>query len=305
MKRVLVAGATGYLGGFVTKELKNRGCFVRALARSAGKLGGIEGDFDETHIGEITKPETLEGICDGIDMVFSSIGITKQRDGLTFRDVDYQGNKNLLEIAQKAGVKKFVYVSVLNGPALRHLDIVNAHEEFVDELKASGMDYTVVRPTGYFSDMGELFDMADKGRVYLFGNGNSRTNPIHGADLAVGCVDSIENDETEVEFGGPEILTWRQVARLAFEAQYKPVKVTSIPVWAMKTVLFATRLFNRHSAELLAFFTTMSTRDVIGPITGSHTLQTHYQELGRSAAARIRVDSSHNEEHVIITMDQQ
>ena len=122
MKRVLVAGATGYLGGFVAQEFKNRGYFVRALVRSAKKLDGLWDSTDEIVEAQITQPKTLERICDGIDVVFSSVGITRQKDGLTFKDVDYQGNKNLLEVALAAGVKKFVYVSAFNGPELRHLE---------------------------------------------------------------------------------------------------------------------------------------------------------------------------------------
>jgi uncharacterized protein YbjT (DUF2867 family) len=83
-------------------------------------------------------------------VVFSSVGITKQKDGLSFHDVDYQGNRNLLDAAVRAGVKKFVYVSVFGGATLRHLEIVDAHERFVDELRASGMEFTVLRPTRLF-----------------------------------------------------------------------------------------------------------------------------------------------------------
>ena len=165
MQRVLVAGATGYLGGFVAREFKARGYFVRALARSPRKLDHLWDLADDIIEGEVTRPETLEHVCDGIDAVFSSIGITRQKDGLTFRDVDYQGNKNLLEVALRAGARKFVYVSAFNGPNLRHLDIGAAHEDFVDELKASGICYAVLRPTGYFSDMGEILEMARRGRV--------------------------------------------------------------------------------------------------------------------------------------------
>jgi len=135
MKKILVAGATGYLGKYVVKELKNRGFFIRVLARTMKKLEKTQEDIDEHHIGQVTHPDTLEGVCDGIDLVFSSIGITRQQDKLTFRDVDYQGNKNLLNEAKKAGVKKFIYVSILNGPKLCHLDIVKAHEDYVKELK--------------------------------------------------------------------------------------------------------------------------------------------------------------------------
>ena len=74
-------------------------------------------------------------------------------------------------------------------------------------------------------------------------------------------------------------MTWREVAATAFQVQRKPVKISTVPMWIMRAVIFTTRLFSRHNAELLAFFTTMGTRDVVGPPTGTHTLGAHYQEL--------------------------
>jgi uncharacterized protein YbjT (DUF2867 family) len=280
MTRVLVAGATGYLGGFVAREFKARGYFVRALARSAGKLDHLRDSLDEVVEAEVTRPETLEHVCDGINVVFSSIGITRQKDGLTFRDVDYQGNMNLLEVALGRGARKFVYVSAFNGPNLRHLDIGAAHEDFVDELKVSGIGYAVLRPTGYFSDMGEVFEMARRGRVWLIGPGENRVNPIHGADLAVACADAMEGEETEIDVGGPQTMTWREVAELAFDVLGRPAKVTSIPPWLMWSVVRLVRLFNRHRGDLLAFFTTMATSDVVAPSSGTHTLEAHYRSLG-------------------------
>ena len=82
MQRVLVAGATGYLGGFVAQELKARGYFVRALVRSPKKLDHLWDSADEILEGEVTRPETLEHVCDGIDVVFSSIGITRHQGDL-------------------------------------------------------------------------------------------------------------------------------------------------------------------------------------------------------------------------------
>lgn len=277
-KRILVAGATGYLGGFVAREFKSRRHFVRALARSPHKLDPMKGAFDEIVKGEITVPESIKDVCDGIDVVFSSIGITKQKDKLTFKDVDYQGNRNLLEVAKKAGVKKFIYVSVFNGSNLLHLDIVKAHEDFVNVLRASGMNYAIIRPTGYFSDMGEFFEMAKKGRVYLFGRGTSEINPIHGADLAVTCVDAMEGQRQEIDVGGPEILTLREIATLALKTQDKPVKITSIPLWLTRITVAVTRFFNRHQGELLAFLTTATTTEVVAPTTGTHTLKAFYEE---------------------------
>ncbi len=277
MSRVLAAGATGYLGGFVVRELKARGHFVRALARSPEKLDPDA--VDEIVEAEVTRPETLAGVCDGIDVVFSSVGITRQRDGLTFRDVDYQGNKNLLGVALAAGVGKFVYVSALAGPRLRHLDIVDAHEAFVDELKDSGIDCAVLRPTGYFSDLGEVFEMARKGRIWLIGSGEAQVNPIHGADLAVACADAIGGDAAEIDVGGPRTMTWTEVAELAFGVLGRPARISRVPEWLMWWVVRLVRLFNRHQGELLAFFTTMATTDVVAPQAGTHTLEAHFRSL--------------------------
>jgi uncharacterized protein YbjT (DUF2867 family) len=279
MKRVLVAGATGYLGRFAAGEFKSRGYFVRAMARSPKKLDPIRDSLDEVFQAEITRPETLDSACDEMDVVFSSVGITKQKGKLTFKDVDYQGNKNLLGVAQRAGVGKFIYVSVFRGPSLLHLDIVKAHEDFVSVLKDSGLSYTVIRPTGFFSDMGEYMKMAKRGRVYLFGDGNNRINPIHGADLAEVCVDAVEGDSKEVDVGGPEVLTHREIARLALKAAGKPERITSVPIWMIRGLVSLSRILNRHQGELLAFMTEAMTRDGAAPQVGARLLADYFQEL--------------------------
>jgi len=164
---------------------------------------------------------------------------------------------------------------------LRYLDIIAAHEDFVDALKSSGIDYAVLRPTGYFSDMGELFAMARKGRVWLIGSGENRVNPIHGTDLAMACADAIEGARAEINVGGPQTLTWNQAAHLAFEIEGRPCKVTHIPAWLMWSVVRLVRLVDRHQGGLLAFFTTMATSDVVAPPTGTHTLEDYYRSLAQ------------------------
>jgi len=279
MQRVLVAGATGYLGRFVCRELRARGDFVRALVRSPKRLERLWNVTDEIVHGEVTKPETLAGCCDDTDVVFSSVGVTRQKDGLSFRDVDYQGNVNLLREAQRAGVGRFVYVSAFNGPQLRHLDIIDAHEAFVDELERSGIDHAVLRPTGYFSDMGEIFTMARKGRVWLIGDGTSRVNPIHGADLAAACADAVEGGPAAIDVGGPEVMSWNETAETAFAVLGRPARISHVPGRLMWAVVRLVRLVNRHQGELLAFFTTMATSDVVAPASGWHTLEAHFRTL--------------------------
>ena len=156
MKKVLVAGATGYLGKYIVNELKSRGYWVRVLIRK-GSQKKLFTNVDDFFVGEITKPKTLIGIAENIDWVFSTIGITRQEDGLTYMDVDYQGNVNLLYEAEKSGVEKFEYISAINGDKQRHLKIFEAKERFVNELKSSGLDYCIMRPNGFFSDMKDFY----------------------------------------------------------------------------------------------------------------------------------------------------
>lgn len=124
------------------------------------------------------------GCCDGIDAVVSAVGLVGKGGRQTCWDVDYGANRNLLGEAGRAGVGRFVYTSVVRAPALEKLQLVRAKRAFEQDLRSSGMAHTILYPNGYFSDFDAYLDMARKGRVYLFGDGNFRINPIDGADVA-------------------------------------------------------------------------------------------------------------------------
>ncbi|HWB94642.1 MAG TPA: SDR family oxidoreductase, partial [Puia sp.] len=241
MNKVLLAGATGYLGGFILKELLEKQFDVTIVVRNKKNAPVLPGVKIIT--GELTDPKTIENCCEGIDVVISTVGITKQKDGFTYMDVDYGANLNLLEESKRSGVNKFVYVSVLRMEELRHLKICEAKEKFVDALTNSGLDYCVVRPNGYFSDMEEFYKMAVKGRVFLFGDGECKINPIHGADLAEICRSAIQATDKEITVGGPEILTYNQIAQIASGVSGNKIKITHIPNWAERSILSLLRNF--------------------------------------------------------------
>jgi uncharacterized protein YbjT (DUF2867 family) len=150
MQNILLAGSTGYLGIYIARELQKKGYDFKAIARNSEKLMQNDINANEVIAAEVTQPDSIKGCCEGIDTVISTLGITRQKDSLTYMDVDYQANMNLLKDARTSGVKKFIYVSVLNGESLRHLKICDAKERFVEELKASGLDYCIIRPNGFF-----------------------------------------------------------------------------------------------------------------------------------------------------------
>jgi uncharacterized protein YbjT (DUF2867 family) len=285
LKTILLAGSTGYLGLYIAKELQQRSWFFRAIARSPEKLGRNEIKANEILKAELTDPASIKECCKGIDIVVSTVGITKQKDGLTYMDVDYQANMNLLKEAKRSGVKKFIYVSVLNGERLRNLKICEAKELFVDKLKQSGIDYCIIRPNGFFSDISEFFNMAKKGRIYLFGKGKLKANPIHGEDLATFCVNAIDKPDKEVEIGGPETLTQNEIASIAFDILGKKPKITHIPDWVRIVILKLARYLTGSKVYgPVEFLMTVMAMDMLAPEYGKHTLKEYFTYLNSANA---------------------
>ncbi|MFW5687912.1 MAG: SDR family oxidoreductase [Bacteroidota bacterium] len=284
---VLLAGSTGYLGGYLARELHKNKIPTRLLARNPEKVPPDDPGLGVT-IAEVTQPETLAGCMHEIDIVISTIGITRQNDGLRYIDVDFQANMNLLREARISGVKRFIYVASLHGDKLQHLKICEAKEKFVDALKASGMDYTIVRPNGFFSDLGEFLKMAQKGRIFLPGDGNKRLNPIHGADLAEAMISLLLHPAKEFNIGGPEIFTQNQIAQMCFAIAGKQSKVTYVPNWLRKGILFVLRTFT--SSRIYGpyeFFLTTLAMDMIAPPFGKRKLQDYLEQLTEQTKTEI------------------
>jgi uncharacterized protein YbjT (DUF2867 family) len=277
MQRIMIAGATGYLGSHLVRESIKRNYPIKAIARNTNKLIQVGLAVQQIVPAEVTIPETLKGSLEGIDVLISTVGITRQKDGLTYKEVDYQGNLNLLNEAIRAGVKKMIYVSSINGRSMRSLKMIEAKERFVDALIASGMDYLIVRPNGFFSDMSDFLNMAKSGRVYLFGDGEHKLNPIHGEDLAQCILDHIDEKGKEIDAGGPDILTQNEIANLALKAHHKPVKIIHLPDWMRRVTIFLMRtLTSEKTYGPYEFFLTMMAQDHIAPRSGVHRLKSYF-----------------------------
>lgn len=277
--RVLVAGGTGYLGSHILEELSKNQIETTAIVRKGKKSVFKNLPLVQVLEAKVTEPDTLQGIFKGVDIVISTIGITRQKDGLTYWDVDYQANKNLLDQSISEGVKKFIYVASFNGEKMRHLKICDAKESFVDYLKNSGIDYCVIRPNGFYSDLGEFLDMADKGKVYLFGKGAYKVNPIDGGDLAREIVARLQVLQAEFIIGGPSIYTHNELAAIASKALKKKVKVSYVPNWVRKIGLFFLRTFTGSKTYgPIEFFLTRLSMDMAAPRYGQKELKSFFQE---------------------------
>ncbi|HKG11746.1 MAG TPA: SDR family oxidoreductase [Pyrinomonadaceae bacterium] len=286
VEKVLLAGATGRLGRHVRSELESLGHAVRALARDPCNLAGEDVEVFDC---DARNADSLQGACEGVGSVISTLGaslaLRYTAPGATYRDVDLGANLNLLAEAKRAGVRRFVYVSLYGAESLRGLGYVDAHEEFVEALAASGIDYAVVRPTGFFYVFEEVFKMARRGRAMLVGRGDARTNPIHEADVARACVEALEGGARELPVGGPDVYTRREVALLAFEALGKRPKVTSLPPGLMRSLIKPLAYFDRRLYDLLDFGVAVSTNDVVAPPYGARGLGEHFRRLASGGEA--------------------
>jgi len=283
---ILVAGATGALGREVVRELKRRGLAVRALGRSAARLEALRGVADELVAANALRPETLRGVCDGVDRVFSCLGASvipmPQYGYTTFSKIDYPANRNLIREAERAGVGRFVYVSTFATDDLADYDFVRGHELVVEELRASHLDYGVIRPTGFFSAMGEILLVASLGLLPEFNGGTARTNPIHEADLALICADALYDGIRERDVGGPEPLTRRQIAELAYQSIGKDYRVRRVPVAMLRAAGLLMRPISPRVGHLFTFISAILVRDVVAPCYGTRTIGEFFRERARA-----------------------
>lgn len=281
---VAVAGATGYLGKHLVRALAARGYPVRALVRP-GKSYSIEGV--ECLEVDVTQADSLVGAFEGVTAVFSALGITRQTDHVSYEDIEFTANLNVAHAAESSGVKRFGVISAVNPQLFSGLAIMQSRERFIEQLKGMGFTTAIVRATGFFSDLKEVFEMANRGRVFLLGSGHQRVNPIHGADLAEFCIDawlnSPEGSSKEYEAGGPDILSWNEIADAAFRALEKPPRVTRLPLGLVSFFLFFVQAFSRRSYDVGQFLCRGASSDMVGPCSGERHLRDFYQELAKAS----------------------
>ena len=290
MKKVLVAGASGYIGRYAAQAFKQRGWFVRAFVQDSEKLKrsgpfgepALDGLADEIVTGDATKPDTLHDIADGIDTVFSSMGLRSSKPGLTYHDVDFLGNINILQEAMRHDVHKFIYVSIFKAAEMIEMQIVKAHEDFVQALKNSGIDYSILRPNAYFSDMTQFQKMAASGVIVWPGDGSLTINPIHGEDMGEICVDAAAPGHQEIDIGGPDIFTYKELFTLAFTSINKQPRIIFIPLWIVQGLHTLIKPLNVRIADMLAFAIAVNTIDNAAPRYGKLHMKDFFEEFARN-----------------------
>lgn len=152
--RVLMIGATGAFAGMVLPALKKRGVSVRALVQNDTKAAEArERGADETAIGDLTDPQSLRAAAEGADGVFHINPVFAPREA--------EMGVAMVEAAKDAGVKKFVFSSVIH-PSLSKMVNHAAKRPVEEALYESGMDFTILQPAMFMQNLGGGWDAVVK-----------------------------------------------------------------------------------------------------------------------------------------------
>jgi uncharacterized protein YbjT (DUF2867 family) len=148
--KVLVVGATGTLGRQIVRRALDEGHEVRCMARSAQRAGFLREWGVELVRGNLTQPDTLPPALEGVDAV---IDAATARPSESVQTVDWQGKVNLIQATQAAGVKRFIFISILNSEKFPHVPLMNVKRCTEKFLAESGLDYTILQPCGFLQGL--------------------------------------------------------------------------------------------------------------------------------------------------------
>lgn len=151
--KVLVAGATGQTGRSIVKQLVKKNISVRALVRNLEQAKTILPPEAELVVGDVLKPETLKTAMSDCNALLCATGASPSLDPTGPYQVDFQGTKNLVDVAKQSNIEHFVLVSSLCVSKFFHplnlfwliLYWKKQAEEYIQQ---SGLTYTIVRPGG-------------------------------------------------------------------------------------------------------------------------------------------------------------
>lgn len=324
MSRVFVVGATGTIGRATVRALLRRDhevvCFVRPRAGVGGSLRPEDSarlwPGATVRLGDVTEAASLarDGFAgERFDAVVSCLA---SRTGAP-KDawaIDHRAHRLVLAAAREAGVAQFVLLSAIcvQKPLLA---FQQAKLAFENELVASGLGYSIVRPTAFFKSLSGQVERVRRGKPFLvFGDGRlTACKPVADDDLAAflaACVDDPALRNRMLPIGGPgPALTPREQGEQLFALLGRTPRFKQVPVALLDAIIAALSIGGRlvpalaAKAELARIGRYYATESMLvldpatgrydpaaTPSTGSDTLFDFYARLARGAAAPERGD---------------
>ncbi len=263
---ILIAGGTGRLGTQVVRLLRARGLEARILTREPARARHLQGDLVEIVPGDVRDPHTLERAAAGAHTVISAIQGFSGTGDCNPETVDRQGNVNLIQAARAGGAEHFVLVSVQGAAPDHPMELHRMKYLAEQELRASGLAWTIIRPTAYMETWAALIGepLIKTGKTRIFGQGNNPINFVSVYDVArfveLAVVDSTMRGEL-VEVGGPEDLSMKQFAQTFEVVAGLPGKISGVPLPMMRLMAVLMRPVNPTLARQIQASVVMDTQD--------------------------------------------
>ncbi|MCR9122036.1 MAG: NAD(P)H-binding protein [Phyllobacteriaceae bacterium] len=264
-RRILLLGATGTIGRATAHVLVDCGhevvCFVRPRQADGSSIAAKTGLPEAAIIrqGDVTRPQSLasDGFCgERFDVVVSCLA---SRTGIPDDAwaIDYDANLNALQLAKSAGVSHFILLSAICVQKPK-LAFQHAKLAFENALIASGLTWSIVRPTAFFKSLSGQIERLRQGKPFLvFGDGElTACKPISDGDLAryiAECIGDPERHNHILPIGGPgDAITPRQQGEHLFALLEKPPKFRHVPVGLLDAIIGTTSIVGRLFPKLAA-----------------------------------------------------
>ncbi len=280
-EKILVAGATGALGIEIVKILSKQNYPLRVLTRSPEGEAKLSPYTDDIWKGDASdKDPELNNITKDVSIVISALGKSVSLfspSDESFYESDYKANKTILDDAVKNGVQRFIYVSIKGADVEKDYAIAKAHKMFENELRGSGIEYTILRPVGFYSGLNDLAIMAKRKVIPVIGDGQARTNSIHHRDLAVVVVSYLMEGPDIIEVGGPKIHTRLEMAEMIKEKIGG--NIVKVPKGLAQIGADIPKIFDEDMHDKLDYFTFITTNDMIGESKGNITFWEYLDQL--------------------------
>ena len=253
--RVLVVGATGQLGGVITRKLIASGVKVRALGRNRAALAPLATTAEIAAVDLRDVPKLTEA-CRGVDQIVATANNNMGKGPTSPVRIDLSAYQNLCAAARNTGVRRLIYVSYQGVSQDAPVDIFRVKWYIEDAIKRSGVPHVMLRPTAFMDVwIDELLakGIREKGIATIFGDGNRLANYIAVDDVADFALKILEREIVNevVEAGGPSNVSQNHLVTL-LERRFKSSgKRRHVPVVAMRLLPPIVRPFNEVAARLI------------------------------------------------------
>ncbi len=244
---IFVTGGTGYVGSRLVQKLVEQGRPVRLLVRDAAAAQREFARGVEFAGGDVTRPETLAAAMAGVETVIHLVAIIREHGGVTFERINYRGTVNVVDAAKAAGARRYLQMSALGAlpdPHFPYHDTKYRAEEYV---KASGLDWTIFRPSLIFGPGDQFFStLAGLAKLpapfVLPDGGTAKFQPVWLWDVVDAFIAALDNPATigqTYELGGPDILTYREMVGVLMDATGHHRPAVPVPALLLKPAAFA------------------------------------------------------------------